>query len=101
MGSLRRRGRTDWWQEVASTTIQTLPDRQSVLEAERIAIMAERPRYNIQHRPALSLEAAIALLAQEAELLLDVFSDPHDRSRGEAVLAKLEAALALGLDGAL
>lgn len=38
-----------WWHEVTSTTIETYPDRASVLEAERAAIIAERPRYNVVH----------------------------------------------------
>lgn len=38
-----------WWSEVATITIETHPDRRAVLEAERRAIVAERPRYNIVH----------------------------------------------------
>jgi predicted GIY-YIG superfamily endonuclease len=39
-----------WWTEVASITVQTYPDRRCVLNAERAAIQAEHPRYNIQHQ---------------------------------------------------
>lgn len=35
-----------WWEEVTDITIETYPDRPSVLEAERKAIIAEHPRYN-------------------------------------------------------
>lgn len=38
-----------WWEEVADITIETYPDRPSVLEAERSAIIAEHPRYNKTH----------------------------------------------------
>lgn len=38
-----------WWGEVASTTIERFPDRKAVLEAERTAIVTEKPRYNIVH----------------------------------------------------
>lgn len=38
-----------WWEEVADITIETYPDRPSVLEAERKAIITERPRYNKTH----------------------------------------------------
>lgn len=38
-----------WWEEVADITIETHPDRPSVLEAERKAIIAEHPRYNKTH----------------------------------------------------
>ncbi len=39
-----------WWHEVQRIAIQTMPDRESALKAEREAIKAEKPRYNIVHR---------------------------------------------------
>ena len=36
-----------WWLEVASITIDHLPDRDAALQAETAAIKSERPRYNI------------------------------------------------------
>ncbi|WP_224279095.1 GIY-YIG nuclease family protein [Nocardioides lacusdianchii] len=38
-----------WWHEVANVTVEQHPDRQAVLEAERAAIIAEQPRYNVVH----------------------------------------------------
>jgi len=38
-----------WWHEVQQLTVEVHPDRQAVLDAERAAILAERPRYNIVH----------------------------------------------------
>ncbi len=38
-----------WWLEVHSITIEHFPDRQSVVDAEKAAIRAERPRYNVVH----------------------------------------------------
>ena len=39
----------DWWIEVVRMTVQRYPTREAVVEAERLAIMTERPRYNVQH----------------------------------------------------
>lgn len=38
-----------WWSEVATITLAHYPDRAAALAAERDAIHAERPRYNIAH----------------------------------------------------
>lgn len=40
-----------WWLGVTSIKVEHYPNRQSVLEAERRAIIAERPLYNDQHNP--------------------------------------------------
>ena len=36
-----------WWPEVTQIWVEHYPDRPSVIEAERLAIQTERPRYNI------------------------------------------------------
>ena len=38
-----------WWTDVATVTVETHPDRTSVLEAERTAILAEHPLHNVIH----------------------------------------------------
>lgn len=38
-----------WWLEVVNITVEVYPSRSAVLDAERAAIIAERPRYNIVH----------------------------------------------------
>lgn len=38
-----------WWEEVGDITLETYPDRPSVLDAERKAIITEHPRYNKTH----------------------------------------------------
>lgn len=46
-----------WWSEVAKVTVENHPDRAAVLDAERDAILAEGPKYNIVHngqRPTLA-----------------------------------------------
>lgn len=50
-GSRWKQHRDDkpWWAEVAQATIEPHPDRVSVLAAEKAAIIAERPRYNVVH----------------------------------------------------
>jgi GIY-YIG catalytic domain. len=40
-----------WWLGVTNIKVEHYPNRQSVLEAERRAIIAERPLYNDQHNP--------------------------------------------------
>lgn len=39
-----------WWPQVANMTVEHLPTRQDALEAERVAILTERPIYNIAGR---------------------------------------------------
>jgi predicted GIY-YIG superfamily endonuclease len=38
-----------WWLQVAKITVEVMPGRAEVLAAERAAIRAERPLYNIRH----------------------------------------------------
>lgn len=38
-----------WWAEVVGITIEQHPTREAVLEAERAAILAEHPCYNVVH----------------------------------------------------
>jgi hypothetical protein len=44
------RGRA-WWAEVADLSIEWHPSRKEAFAAERAAIKAERPRYNIAETP--------------------------------------------------
>lgn len=39
-----------WWHEVRGITLETYPDRDAVLAAERRAIAVEQPLHNVQHR---------------------------------------------------
>ena len=43
--SEHRRG-SDWYLQISTVTIQTLPDRESAVEAEMKAILQEKPIYN-------------------------------------------------------
>jgi len=38
-----------WWTEVSDIKIEPFADRRSVMDAERAAIIAEQPRYNVVH----------------------------------------------------
>jgi hypothetical protein len=52
---INHRDEKPWWTGVARITVEHFPDRASVVEAERRAIEAERPLYNVQHnRPQAS-----------------------------------------------
>ena len=39
-----------WWQEIATIRIEWLPNREAVLEAETVAIVRERPKYNLANK---------------------------------------------------
>lgn len=39
----------DWWRSVSYSTIQHFANRTTVFAAERAAILAEKPRYNVTH----------------------------------------------------
>jgi hypothetical protein len=45
-------GDKEWWLGVSSITVEHYPSREAVLEAERRAIIAERPLYNDTHNAA-------------------------------------------------
>lgn len=39
----------DWWDQVASITLEQHASRQALMDAERAAIIAEQPAYNVVH----------------------------------------------------
>lgn len=49
----QHRAEKPWWFEVAKVTVENYPDRKSVLDAERDAIIAEGPKYNIVYNVPL------------------------------------------------
>lgn len=56
-----------WWTEVANVSVEHYPNRTAVMDAEREAIKAERPRYNRVHNqtPEGGRRAASLLLRME------------------------------------
>lgn len=46
------RRRQPWWRQRVRTTIEVHPRRWAALDAERVAIVTEKPRYNIAGRDA-------------------------------------------------
>jgi hypothetical protein len=70
-----------WWHEVANVTVEQHPDRTAVLEAERAAIVAEQPRYNVVHNrgqltlPTPTEETFYSLWERQA---LEMPDDCHD-----------------------
>lgn len=46
-----------WWREVAKITVQHFDSRDAVLAAEREAIRAESPKYNIHHNARAGFDA--------------------------------------------
>lgn len=53
-----------WWPEVAEKTTEVFPSRDEALEAERAAIVAEKPKYNIVHAMSEQQEAALEEVVQ-------------------------------------
>lgn len=49
-----------WWDEVHTSTLDHYPTRESALEAERVAVIEEHPRYNIIHNDRRLPEATEA-----------------------------------------
>jgi hypothetical protein len=54
-----------WYGEAVKVTLEHHPDRDTVLVAEKEAIIAERPRYNVQHNRGASPRAAVPRVAGE------------------------------------
>jgi predicted GIY-YIG superfamily endonuclease len=38
-----------WWSDVTSATMEHYPNRETLAEAERLAIKSERPKHNVTH----------------------------------------------------
>lgn len=55
----------DWWNDVATMTIEKFATREAALEAERVAIIAEGPLHNVVHNR--DREAGKALVAAAME----------------------------------
>lgn len=51
-----------WWHEITQITIETHPTRAAVLEAERAAIITEKPRHNIVHNSGSSIRPTVEQL---------------------------------------
>ena len=65
-----------WWPEVARTTVEHFPDRQSVMAAETVAIKTEKPKYNIrQSSSAVSSRKPVEDQCRLADLV-DLALDP-------------------------
>ncbi len=50
----QHRGEKEWWHEVKQITLDRYPDVTTALSAERAAIVAESPRYNVVHNRGTS-----------------------------------------------
>lgn len=70
-----------WWQHVTNITVELHPTREAVLEAERAAIIAEKPRHNVIHNRPRTRQAPApeetfsSLWARQAQEMPD---DCHD-----------------------
>lgn len=58
-----------WWHEVARVTVEHFPDRETVLEAERAAIITERPLHNVVHNRGTSSDGTVIAAPQLDRLL--------------------------------
>ena len=75
-----------WWHHVANITIETHPTRTAVFDAERAAIIAERPLHNVVHNghrratttPPAPLAGDAAWFAHWGRQAEDMPDDCHD-----------------------
>lgn len=99
-----------WWHEVAKVTVEQFDSREAVEVAERAAIQAERPKYNVvhnRHRPLVvhdisaEVEAdVVAAIGDDRHVLFKLASYAaalHD-IKGESARKALIAKLFLWLD---
>lgn len=68
LGRWRKHRKRDWWPQVARMEIEPHPSRIAALAAERAAIIAERPRHNIQHNRLMFTEGSAPLDSGETRL---------------------------------
>lgn len=61
---------SDWYNSITRVTIERFETREAALQAERAAIIKERPAHNIQHQNAAKAAAKKAQ-EQEGQILLD------------------------------
>lgn len=81
-----------WWLGVTNVTLEHYPSRDSVLEAERRAIVAEKPLYNTQHNEAGRIKPSVPETVSSFEdgqlsilsMILDD-GDWEDRQRWEQI----------------
>lgn len=71
-----------WWHEISTITIEVHPTRDTVLDAERAAIINEQPAYNVAHNRGHA-PAAVAW-GRRAE---DMPDDCHDRCARNGILS--------------
>lgn len=102
-----------WWLDVAHVTIEQHPTRQAVLDAERTAILTERPRHNVVHNqgtdqaapggptpPSVDPELVARIKAQQASReasrqdYVDAFFDTWPRYRHDRLPANIDTAVA-------
>lgn len=68
-------GDKPWWLGVSSITVEHYPSREAVLEAERRAIITEKPLYNDQHNRAgrwPKVETTVETVVKTVEVHTDV-----------------------------
>lgn len=69
-----------WWSEIARIAMEPHPDRGAVLEAERRAIVSERPRYNKQHNKTHLAAAPAPIVGHSTvDAACDVCNQPVER----------------------
>lgn len=71
------RQQSQWFQEVARVEIEQFPSREAAIDAERAAILSERPKFNVVHnrhsekRPkSTRLQSDLAIVSESALSLL-------------------------------
>jgi hypothetical protein len=52
---------SSWADQITRIEIERFPDREAAMEAERLAILNENPRYNVKHTPAAKVASRPAV----------------------------------------
>lgn len=91
-----------WFGDIATVRIEHFPSREEALQAERMAIISERPVCNIVHRKAM-IEAQIAAEKQAKQALADAAAAKADLTARvvyfKAAYSIQEAACMLSISG--
>lgn len=61
-----------WWSEVAKVTVEPHPSRPAAMDAERAAIAAERPRYNVVHNSGIVDHPEMRRMRELSDALVEI-----------------------------
>lgn len=84
-----------WWGDVARTSLDWYPDRETALAAETAAIRSERPKYNVRHAETDAMTEARQMLERWTRNFRQ--RDPLVRAAYDAGVPKYEIHVLSGI----